>query len=70
MSAAAELLKPCQLAKKLGVSAGTITNWTQSGAITPVIREGSAIRFDEAAVRQELADRAKAKARKKKGGTK
>lgn len=51
-------MKPADLAAALGVSKDSVLQWTRAGIITPEIREGRTIRFNEAKVREQLARRA------------
>ena len=50
------------LAAALGLTPATICNWTRSGTITAVVREGRILRYDLDQVRQQLAERAKSNA--------
>jgi len=58
------LLSQTGLAKALGVSVPTISAWTADGIIAAEVSEGKVYRYDLAAVRQQLSERAKARAEK------
>jgi excisionase family DNA binding protein len=54
----ARLLTSGELARRLGVSTSTVSDWARSGLITPELRTaGGHYRWVEADVRAQLADR-------------